>query len=63
MNPYLVERPIISGFPYYTVPGLILIRHQLGSSNDYFKALDLWLKWAPEVGPDIERKVTAKGKP
>jgi hypothetical protein len=61
MNPYLVERPTIRDFPYYTVPGVILIRHQLGSSNDFFKALHLWLTWAPQVGPLIERKLTAKG--
>jgi len=55
------ERPIIRGFPYFMVPGLILIRHQLGSSNDFFRALHLWEKWACEFGPIIERKLTAKG--
>ena len=42
MEARLGEQPIIQGFPYYVVPGLILIMHQLAYSNDFFKAAHLW---------------------
>jgi hypothetical protein len=54
------KRPSIRGFPHYVVPGLILIEHQLWAHNDFFKAVNLWEKWAREVGPTIEQKLTAK---
>jgi len=56
----ILERPIVAGFPWFVVPGLLQIRHQLGCSGDFDAAMKEWDRFIAKAGPAIEEKLRTK---